>query len=92
MDIYENNSHRFREEQAVEEKKKVEKVVQGTVRTKKKNGFQKFAGFLVSDDVSNIKSYVVKDVVIPSVKKAISETIDMILYFRNVKLDKEAGR
>ena len=80
MDIYENNSHRFREEQAVEEKKKVEKVVQGTVRTKKKNGFQKFAGFLVSDDVSNIKSYVVKDIVIPSVKKAISETIDMILY------------
>ena len=51
MDIYENNSHRFREEQAVEEKKKVEKVVQGTVRTKKKNGLQKFAGFLVSDDV-----------------------------------------
>lgn len=83
MNDYKPNSNRFKEEQK-EREKKVEKIVTGTVTTKKKSGLQKFADEFISDDVKNIKSYVVGDVLIPATKKAISDivttAIDMILY------------
>lgn len=66
------------------DKKKVEKVVSGSVKVKKKNGVTKFADNFISEDIHNVKSYVITDVLIPSVKRAISEMvtngIDMILY------------
>ena len=84
MEIYEPNSRKYKEEQATtattDERKKLDKVVNGTVKTKKKSKISKFFGNIVSDDATSIKSYIVSDVVIPSVKKAITETIDMILY------------
>lgn len=83
MEIYQSNSHRSREAaegQPIEEKKKVEKVVVGQVKTKKKNRFNQMIGNLVSDDARDIKSYLFSDIVIPTIKKAITETVDMILY------------
>lgn len=66
------------------DKKKVEKVVTGSVKVKKKNGVTKFADTFISEDIHNVKSYVITDVLIPSIKRAISEMvtngIDMILY------------
>lgn len=66
------------------DKKKVEKVVSGSVKVKKKNGVTKFADSFISEDIHNVKSYVITDVLIPSIKRAISEMvtngIDMILY------------
>lgn len=66
------------------DKKKVEKVVSGSVKVKKKNGVTKFADNFISEDIHNVKSYVITDVLIPSIKRAISEMvtngIDMILY------------
>lgn len=66
------------------DKKKVEKVVSGNVKVKKKNGVTKFADNFISEDIHNVKSYVITDVLIPSIKRAISEMvtngIDMILY------------
>lgn len=63
--------------------KKVEKVVKGTV-VKKKNGVRKFTDIFISEDVANVKSYVLMEVLVPAVKKAISDIvtdgIDMILY------------
>lgn len=65
-------------------KKKIEKVVSGNVKVKKKNGVTKFADNFISEDIHNVKSYVITDVLIPSIKRAISEMvtngIDMILY------------
>lgn len=66
------------------DKKKVEKVVSGSVKVKKKNGVTKFADNFISEDIHNVKSYIITDVLIPSIKRAISEMvtngIDMILY------------
>lgn len=66
------------------DKKKVEKVVSGNVKVKKKNSVTKFADNFISEDIHNVKSYVITDVLIPSIKRAISEMvtngIDMILY------------
>lgn len=87
MDEYKPNSHKSKEAQndkPTEEKKKVEKVVSGTVKTKKKNEISKFKDVFISEDISNVKSYVLMDVLVPAVKKAISDIvtngIDMILY------------
>jgi hypothetical protein len=80
------NSHRYKAEQqaAAQEEKKVEKVVTGAVKTKKKNELSKFASIFISEDVKNVKSYVFMDVLVPAIKKAISDIvtdgIDMILY------------
>ena len=45
---------------------------------------QKFADVFISEDVNNVKSYIVMDVLVPAIKKAISDIvtngIDMILY------------
>lgn len=85
---YKPNSHKYREEQAKketpEDKKKIEKVVSGPVKTKKKSEIKKFADVFISEDAHNVKSYIILDVLIPAVKKAISDIvtngIDMILY------------
>ena len=69
------NSNKSKAEQkaANEEKRKVEKIVQGTVKAKKKGGLRKFADNFISEDVSTVKSYVFSDVIIPNVKKIIWE-------------------
>lgn len=80
-DEFKSNSYKSKE---VDEKKKVEKVVKGKVKTKKKNGITKFADVFVSEDVSSVKSYIIGEVLIPAMKKALSDIvtngIDMILY------------
>jgi hypothetical protein len=85
MNDFKPNSHRFKEEQKESaEKKKVEKVISGKVKTKKKSEISKFADVFISEDASNVKSYIFMDVLVPAIKKAISDIvtdgIDMILY------------
>ena len=83
---YKPNSNRYKKEQsnALAERKKIEKVVTGKVRTKKKSEISKLKDTFISEDASNVKSYIVMDVLIPAAKKAISDIVrdgvDMILY------------
>lgn len=86
LEQYKPNSNKYKEEKALAEKreKKVEKVVTGRVITKKEGFFSKmFRGF-ISEDAKDVKSYVFGDVLIPAIKKAISDIvtdgIDIILY------------
>lgn len=83
MEIYQSNSHRSKElveEQPVEEKKKIEKVITGSVKTKKKSGMSKLFKNIVSDDARDIKTYLMGDIIVPTIKKTISDTVDMILF------------
>lgn len=79
---YTGNSHRQKEAQ--EERKKVEKVTTGAVKTKKKSEVKKMADVFVAEDVRSVKDYIIMDVLLPAAKKAISDMvttgIDMILY------------
>lgn len=83
---YKSNSHRYKEgkTEVLTDRKKVEKVVHGRVRTKPKSGVSKITDIFISEDAANVKSYIVMDVLVPAVKKAISDIvrdgIDMILY------------
>lgn len=85
MDEYKSNSHKAKEEQKeTAPEKRIEKVVSGTVKPKKKGDMQKFADVFISEDVSNVKSYILLEVLVPAIKKAISDIvtngIDMVLY------------
>ena len=77
MNDYKPNSHRVKAVQA--EERKVEKVVHGSVKAKKKNGLHSLASVFISEDVQNVKSYILMDVVVPTVKKAILGAVDMML-------------
>lgn len=83
MEEFKPNSHKSKELAPVPEKK-VEKIVKGTVKSKKKNGIDRLKDNFISEDAANIKTYVVMDVLIPAVKKAICDIVkngvDMILY------------
>lgn len=84
---YKPNSNRFKAEQQAKEsveKKKVEKVVKGNVTVKKKSEVGKFIDKYVAEDVSNIKSYIISEVIIPTIKNTIwdafTNSLDMILF------------
>lgn len=83
---YKSNSNKSKEETAKNEvaDHKVEKVVTGKVISRKKSGLRKFTDEFISEDAKNIKNYVFGEVLIPAIKKAISDIvtdgIDMILY------------
>lgn len=85
MEDYTPNSHKYKAEQkAAMEKKKVEKVITGQAKLKKKSGVDKLSEVFISEDAKNVKSYIFMDVLVPAIKKAISDIvrdgIDMILY------------
>ena len=77
---YPSNSYKSKEE--AEREKRVEKpVVSGTVKVKKKS---ELSGMIISEDASNVKNYVIKEVLVPAFKNMVSEgvkaCVDMFLY------------
>ena len=98
MDMdYKPNSHKYKKEQqnVPAERKKVEKVVKGKVKTKKKGELSKVKDMFISEDVSDVKSYIFMDVLIPAAKKAISDIvrdgIDMLLYGNTHRRSSSSG-
>lgn len=85
MEKYQSNSHRSKELAAAEstQEKKIEKVVSGKAKTKQ-NKVRGLTDIFISEDASNVKSYIFMDVLVPAIKKAISDIvtdgIEMILY------------
>lgn len=85
--LYDNlpdNSHKSRNEKKnAPEPKRAEKVVHGKVRTKK-NNTRKLTDAFISEDAANVKNYILMDVLVPSIKKAIYDLVvgalDMSLF------------
>lgn len=69
------NSHKYKENL---KNKKTEKVTKGKV-TKKKTK-TKFLDLFMPEDMTSIKDFLIDDILIPSVKKIISDSVDMFLY------------
>lgn len=90
MAEYPSNSFKSKEEQASKRTsettlpaKEIKKVVTGKVKIRENKG-RKFADIFISEDAANVKSYIFMDVLVPAIKKAVSDIvtdgIDMILY------------
>ena len=85
MDMdYKPNSHKAKAEENSLAEKKVEKVISGTAKVRKKTGARKMADLFISEDAANVKSYILMDVVVPAIKDVLSnvvkDSIDMILF------------
>lgn len=87
FDNYRPNSNKSRAESASitsnESEKRATKVVTNPVKVKK-NELRKVADALVPGDVTNIKSYIFMDVLVPAFKKLVSDiitnSVDMLFY------------
>ena len=62
MENYKPNSNRYKEEQKNNSPEKVEKIISGTVITKKKTKMNTFMSNIISDDAKNVKDYVLGEV------------------------------
>mgnify|MGYP003101611577 FL=1 len=84
MGEYPNNSHSAREKSdaaaAAKTEKKLDKVVTGAARTKKKSEARRFLNIFVPDDAENVKSSILGDVIVPGVKAAIADVISIVLF------------
>lgn len=84
---YGDNTFKKREEQSKFQdatEKRATKVINGNVALSKKNGARRFFDSLIYDDLPKVKDYIFTDVLVPSIKKALSDIIktgsDLILY------------
>ena len=83
MEDYKSNSHRSKELAKIENPVATKKDIQpiAKAKTKKKN---KLVDTFISEDAQNIKSYILMDVLVPAIKKAVSDIvtdgISMLLY------------
>lgn len=78
MEQYKSNSFKSKEAQIVEpdiSQKKTDKVILGKAKVKKKSEVQKFADVFISEDVSNVKNYILNGVLIPAIKDAIYDIV-----------------
>ena len=90
MENYPSNSHKSKEVE-----KRVEKVISGNAVKRKKSKFRQLSDVFISEDANHVKSYIFMDVLVPAVKKAISDIvtngIDMILYGGTGKAKKKSS-
>lgn len=92
MADYKPNSHKYRNEQ---KKKEIKRVTTGTVKVKKKSTASKLLEEVLPGDKNSIKDYVFMDVIIPSIKKALSDVIiDSVnmMFYGDVKRKSSSGR
>lgn len=89
MDImdYKPNSHKSKAEEQAAKGKKIDKVVTNPVKMKK-SGIRTVKDVILSGDGEDVKTYVVWDILVPTVKRAISEIVDMIIWGKNGKRGK----
>lgn len=83
MEYNKPNSHKSKQvvKQSDAPKKNIGKVIDGTAKVAKKGEFQKAVdAFLPEEGLTGIKDHVIMDVVIPTIKKIISDTVETILY------------
>ena len=77
MDDYKPNSYKYKEQQkTLTSDKKIEKVVKGTVKTRKRNGVTKLKDVFVNEDAKNVKSYIFSDVLVPAIKKLLYDIVN----------------
>ena len=71
MDEVTPNSNKYKEEQ--QERRKLSPVVSGKTTSRKEGIGRKFAETFLSDDIHDVKRYIIQDVLIPSIRDGIYE-------------------
>lgn len=80
MEDYPSNSYRSRAKETEGKKKELKKVISGEVQIKQKGIFQKVLDAFIPEDITDVRNYIVYDLLIPSAKEFVSSTVDAFLY------------
>lgn len=72
------NTHKSKEGQ--EEKRDIKPVVSAPAKKKKKSGLVKFTDVFIQEDISNVKEFIISDVLIPTFKKLALDIVESVLY------------
>ena len=75
MADYKPNSHKYKNEQN-EKTKQVRKVVKGSVKTKKKSSWRKFADAFTPEDTNSAMLNIFYDTIVPVIKRAILNIVN----------------
>lgn len=70
------NEIRSNSDKARMQKKNITPVTKGTVRKKKKTGVQKFADDFFAEDIGTIKEYIIRDIVLPTLKNTVLTVVN----------------
>jgi len=76
---FEPNSQKYKMEQAVKDastEKKIEKVVTGTPVKRKRSLLKRFGDIFLTEDVGDVKAYLIYDVLIPAIKENVADLIN----------------
>ena len=76
---YPNNSKRAKEKESRIEETRVKKVVTGRVAKKKNSPLSKLASIFIPEDVDDVKEYIVKDLVIPTIKSTFLDAMEIFI-------------
>lgn len=83
-ELYRPNSHKSKKEAKDLPPKDVHKVVTGDVKSKDQSMIKRTARNIFAEDMSNVKNFIILDVLIPTIKEAISQIIkngsDMLIF------------
>lgn len=79
MDDFAPNSYKSKNESKLLTEKKLEKVVNGVVKSKKRSSLQKFTDIFISEDIEDVKRYIFEEVIIPAVKDTILDATKALL-------------
>ena len=85
MENYRKNSEKAKAEAEQESSgKKVEKIIKGSAKAKKKSELRKIADAFIQEDAHTVKNYIFDKVLIPAIKKTFSDivtnSLDMFLW------------
>lgn len=82
MADYPDNSYNSREQKQDSgcPERKLEKVVNGETKTRKKSEVKKFANIFIPEDTEDVKSYILMDVIVPGIKNAIADVVSIMLF------------
>lgn len=86
---YSSNSNKSKK-QEIKERPRAEKVIKGTAKVKKKSELHKLANIFISEDVPNVKEYIINDVIVPAIRKTLWDivTSSADMFFGNGKSNK----
>lgn len=92
---YQSNSHKSKAEANESTEKKIEKVIAGNAKVKKKSDSHKLADIFVAKDKAEVMDYLWGDVMVPGIKKILWEIVtgafDMILFGGNGRAKKNTN-
>lgn len=92
---YKSNSNLSKEKEAAQPERQVKKVITGNVRTRENKG-RKFLGNFIASDADSVWDAIFMDVLVPSLKKLLSEGIttaaDLFIYGESKGRSKSSDR